>query len=133
MAISDEDGGTSGRYVVADMIARVFPTHRAFLRKVIDEGIEPASSFPPGPYPKDKLTYKSKEVVEYETPAWTKGLGTQSRLLANGDPIRGVAMLIGETPDLVYLAVRLPAGMVNLAPVIIQQVERDAVKSDREN
>jgi hypothetical protein len=61
-------------------IARVFPAHRAFVRKVIAEGIEPTSDFPFGPYPNDKLTYKNKEMVEYETPAHKDGLGTQSRL-----------------------------------------------------
>jgi hypothetical protein len=87
--LSMSGGDTSGRFSVARMIARVFPAHRTFMRNVIDEGIEPATSFPSGPYPKDKLTYRSKELVEYETPPDTDGLVTQSRLLKNGDPIRG--------------------------------------------
>ena len=66
---STEFGGTSGRFGVAEIIARVFPAHRAFVRDVIAEGIEPASSFPFGPYPNDKLTYKNSETVEYLTPA----------------------------------------------------------------
>jgi hypothetical protein len=32
--ISVEDGGTSGRFDVARMIAHVFPAHRSFVRKV---------------------------------------------------------------------------------------------------
>jgi hypothetical protein len=30
----------------------------AFVQSVIDEGIEPASEFPSGPYPKDKLLFQ---------------------------------------------------------------------------
>jgi hypothetical protein len=85
-------GGTSGRFKVARIVARVFPAHRAFVRDVIAEGIDPASDFPLGSYPNDKLTYKNNETVEYETPAHTDGLGTQSWLQENDDPIRGVAI-----------------------------------------
>jgi hypothetical protein len=127
---SYQNGDTSGRFEVARMMARVFPAHRAFVRRVIEEGIEPASSFPFGPYPKDKLTYRSPEMVDYLTPPATDGLGTQSRLLKNADTIRGVAILVGDVPDLAYLAVRLPAEMDELAPSIIQQVEQDAQRPD---
>jgi len=82
-----EDGGTSGRFGVAEVIARVFPAHMSFVQDVINEGIEPASSFPKGPYPNGKLTYKSKEIVEYDTPANTEGLGTKSWLQKNDQPI----------------------------------------------
>lgn len=126
--ISFRYGDTSGRFDVARMIARVFPSHRGFARDVIGEGIEPASAFPSGPYLKDKLTYKSREIVEYETPPGGMGLGTQSWLLKNADPISGVAILVGQTPDLVHLSARLSPRMVDLAAVIVQQVERDAAK-----
>ncbi|MBV8436098.1 MAG: hypothetical protein JOY95_01120 [Silvibacterium sp.] len=132
--MSAEGGGTSGRFGVARIIARVFPSHRAFVRKVISEGIEPASDFPSGPYPKDKLVYKSKELVEYQTPAQTEGLGTQSRLVKNADPIRGVAILVGLVgdgePSLVFFASRLPSEMTNFTSAIIQQTEYDAAHSE---
>ena len=67
--------------------------------------------------------------MEFETPPLTEGLGTQSRL-KSADPIRGMAMLVGEEPDLVYLALRLSPGMDDLAPLIIQQAERDGEKAD---
>lgn len=124
--LTNEYGGTSGRFGVARVIARVFPTHREFVTDVVNEGIEPATFFPSGPYPKDKLTYKGNELVEYETPSQTEGLGTDSRLQKNAQPIRGVAILVGEDPDLVQLSVRLPANQVDLTTVIIQQVEREA-------
>jgi len=125
--IQVNDGGTSGRFAVARMIARVFPDHKAFADNVIKEGIEPASDFPSGPYADDKLTYRSKEIVEYETPADTAGLGTMSRLKKSAEPINGVAILVGpaEQPSLVQLSARLPANLSALAPLIIQQTERD--------
>jgi hypothetical protein len=128
--VSAEDGDTSGRFGVARTIARVFPSHKAYVRKVIAEGIEPASDFPSGPYPKDQLIYKNKEIVEYQTPAQTDGLGTMSRLQKNTDPIRGVAILAGPEPDLVFLAARLPSGMNDLTSVIIQQTERGATQPE---
>ena len=125
--ISVESGGTSGRFGVARTIARVFPAHRDFVRNVIAEGIEPASDFPFGPYPNDKLNYKNKETVEYETPANKDGLGTDSRLRKNADPIRGVAILVGQEPSLHFLAMRLPNEMNGLTSAIVEQVEREAV------
>jgi hypothetical protein len=123
--LSDSIGDTSGRFEVAGIIARVFPAHKAFVTDVVAEGIEPASSFPSGPYPTDKLTYKSDEIVEYVTPADHEGLGTRSRLQASSIPISGVAILTGEEFSLTHLAVRLPPNLANLAPAILQQVEHE--------
>lgn len=126
-------GGTSGRFEVAHIIARVFPARRAFVQSVIKEGIEPSSSFLFGPYPKDKLTYRSKEIVEYETQANAEGLGTNSRLQKNGSPISGVAILSGPLtePDLWHLSERFSPNLSDLSTTIIQQVERDSAKPDR--
>lgn len=97
---------------MAETIARVFPDRMQFVREVISEGIEPASSFPAGPYTTDQLQRREKDVVEFETPANKTGLGTQSRLAANSSPIHGVAILFGEEPNLVQLML---IGCVNLA------------------
>jgi hypothetical protein len=123
--LSIECGGTSGRFAVAGTIARIFPSHSAFVREVIAEGFATASDFPSGPYPNDKLTSKSNDVVEYLTPGQTEGLGTQSWLQKNADPICGVVILTGlrEEPNLISLRVRLPSAMTDLAPAIIQQTE----------
>lgn len=128
----EESGETSGRFGVARIIARVFPSHKAFVENVIKEGIEPRSSFPFGPYPNDKLTYKTPEVVEYQTPANADGLGTSGRLTKNADPISGVAILRGEAPDLLHLSVRLPANLSDLAPVIVRQIERDSLRAGQD-
>jgi len=123
--LSDMSGGTSGRFSVARTIARVFPAHRQFARDVIKEGLEPAKDFPFGPYPTDKLAYKSKEMVEFETPAGSDGLGTASWLLKNDSPIKGVAILSGADTDCVTLSARLPSNLSDLTPAIIHQVEFD--------
>ena len=49
--IAVSSGGTSGRFEVAKVIARVFPAYKQFAQNVIAEGIEPASDFPVGPVP----------------------------------------------------------------------------------
>jgi hypothetical protein len=124
--ISSVDGGTSGRFEVAKTIARVFPAHKAFVEGVIAEGIEPASSFPYGPYPADTLKYRGENIVEFWTPAQTDGLGTASRLQKNDSPIRGVAILFGEEPSLVQLSARLPSETSELAQLMVAQAEREA-------
>lgn len=127
--LSESNGDTSGRFEVAQIIARVFPAHLAFVRRVIAEGVEPATSFPYGPYPTDRLTYKSKEAVEYVTPPNTEGLGTKSFLLRDANPIAGVALLTGEELNLTHLSARLPPEMSDVLPVVIWQVEQDSFQS----
>lgn len=78
--VSSSLGDTSGRFEVAKIIARVFPAYKQFVESVIAEGIEPASSFPFGAFPRDHLRYISKRTVEFETLANADGLGTTSRL-----------------------------------------------------
>lgn len=122
-------GDTSGRFEVAQIIARVFPTHNGFVENAIKQG-ERASSFPFGPYPKDKLLYRNDDIVEYETPANREGLGTQSRLMKDSHAIRGVAILTGDAPDLLQLSLRLPPEFGELDSIIIRQVEVDATHAD---
>jgi hypothetical protein len=121
--LSVEEGGTSGRFGVAKVIARVFPAYIAFVQNVIKEGFEPAAAFPLGPYSNDKLRYLSDRALEYETPPNAKGLGTDTLLQSNGMPIRGAAILIGEEPSLVYLSTRLSDKNRDLTRNIITQVE----------
>ncbi len=116
------DGGGSGMYEVAKVIARVFPAYRGFVQGVIASEVEPASAYPFGPYPKDKLTVQRKRLVKYRTPPHSEGLGTVSQLKANDDPIDGVAILQGPTPDLVMLNVRLPRELRDLAPMIFHDL-----------
>jgi len=130
--VSTVNGDTSGRFEVAETIARVFPAHRGFVDDVIAEKIRPASDFPSGPYPNDRLTYHGNECVEYLTPASVDGLGTASRLQKNDQPISGVAILFGEELNLVYAAIRLPKDAAELGPSIVQQLRHDVARSEEE-
>ena len=118
----------SGWYEIARTVSRVFPAHREIVAKVRQMLAQPSSAFPSGPYPTDKLTYKSDSIVEYQTPAKADGLGlgVYSRIERGDTPIDGVAMLIGNRPDLILLSVRLPSILQTLARPIIAQAERDA-------
>jgi hypothetical protein len=127
--LSVSSGGTSGRFQVAQIIARVFPAHMSFAQNVIAEGVEPKSDFPVGPFKTDKLNYLSNAAVEYQTPPNVAGLGTQSRLLPGADPIAGVAILTGADTDLVQLSARLPPALAGLEAAIIHQVEADVKSS----
>jgi hypothetical protein len=127
-----EYGDTSGRFSVAKVIARVFPTRREFVDKVVKEGFASADSFQSGPFPNDSLTYRAKDVVEFQTPSDTDGLGTYSRLRKNDEPINGVAILVGETPDLALLSVRLPQNRSDLKSAIIHQLERETAHAARQ-
>lgn len=112
--------GTSGRVDVAQLIARLFPARHAFLQGW-SEG-----DLPRGPYPKDRLFRRSSRVVEYETPARSQGMGTDTYLLPNDAPIRGAAVVQGtdEEPDTMVVAVRLPQALRDLVPTILRYVER---------
>lgn len=126
--VSEIDGDTSGRFEVAKTIARVFPASISFAQGVILEGVEPAGAFPFGPYPGDSLTYIDNGAVEYETAANQEGLGTHSRLKKNRSPIDGVVILNGQGPKLVQLSMRLPNGAGDLLPVVMRELEYDAIK-----
>jgi hypothetical protein len=117
--VDDVDGGTSGRVEVAEVIARVLPTQRNLIQRL--ESDDP-SVYKFRPYPKDKLLLQTARLVRFETPPNSEGLGTMNRLTANEDPIDGVAILEGQTPDLLMLRVRLPREQRDLAPVIIQEL-----------
>jgi hypothetical protein len=118
-------GDTSGRFSAAAIAARVFPSKRDYVQRVIDEGLLPASNFPFGPYPGDRLMYKSDLIVEYETPAHSTGLGTLTRLRPNDNAIRGVALFGDEESGVFQLAARLPRTAQRLLPIILQKFEKD--------
>ena len=129
--LSNSDGETSGRFEVAQVVARVFPAYRAYARKVIKEGFAPASNFPFGPYSSDRLTYKGKKLVEFTTPAGQRGLGTMSWLLPSDKPVTGFALLsIGPdvSTELLQLSLRLPASLSALGASLIQQAEASGTR-----
>ena len=127
--VSHSLSNTGQRSHVAEIIARVFPAYMAFATHLMEEGTGEPLKF--GPYPKDALTYRNNRMVEYKTPAQTDGLGTHSWLKKSVSPIEGVAMLVGPTPDLLLLSMRLPPELNGLTSVIVHQFEGDAERSDR--
>lgn len=127
--VMDMEGSTSGRFEVAQVIARLFPAYGQFVRNVIAEGLEPASDFPFGPYATDVVTRKSRTTVEFVTPSNMTGIGTDSRLLKSNDPIHGVEMLFpNRDMELMGVFVRLPPDLVRFAPVIINAIERTSTR-----
>jgi hypothetical protein len=126
VTLADDSGGTSGRFDVAKVAARVFAgPEKAFVASVIAEGVEPKANFPAGPYPADKLTYKTPTLVAFATPAGKDGLGAAAGLGASPLPVVGLAKLVGpaDGPDLYLLAVRLPAAQADLAAAIAAAAE----------
>ena len=117
-------GSTSGRFEVAQVIAHLFPDFQRFVVKVVREGIEPASDFPPGPYPNDILVQRSPTDVWFRTPGGTTGMGTQSLLDKGRRPITGAVMLFPVGMNLARVAFKLPEADADLDWAILTQWER---------
>jgi hypothetical protein len=125
----------SGRYEIAEVMARVFPAYRVFARRLM-KGMD--IPLPTDSYPKDTLARRGEKIVEYNTPAQTEGLGNFHSWIGKSDlPISGVAIIIDDSattgggPDLVLLSVRLPHALTGLTPVIVGQLERDTSSAGR--
>jgi hypothetical protein len=121
--LSVSSGETSGRFEVAEIAARLFPSKQEFVDGVVAEGIEPESAFPKGPYPDDILRRRGDSDVEFETPAQKDGMGTRSRLVKNGEPIDGLAIMTDKN-DLVLLDVRVSSALRDFIPAIMQTLRR---------
>lgn len=133
VAISFSNGDTVGRYTVAEMIARVFPSRLAYAAEVVEILDQTIESLPSGPFPADLLIYRNSRVVEYRTPPQSEGLGTQIRIEKNAVPIDGVVILAGQArPDLVHVAVRLPSELRDLTPAILSAVEEQVASRGSE-
>jgi hypothetical protein len=120
------NGDTSGRFAVAQIVARVFPVERAFVDRIMAEGFLPAQEFPAGPFPTDRLAYRSDRIVEFQTPAMAHGLGTLFRFAPDADPIRGITILTSEH-DVRHVAIRLPQDMTDVVPFIIREFQQAPV------
>ncbi len=90
--LSIEEGGTSGRFGVAQAVVDVFPHHMQFVTNLIagEKQIGGAPlDFKSQRGSSDIVQYKSNEVAEFSTPPNATGLGTSSWLHPNDDPIHG--------------------------------------------
>ena len=118
-------GGTSGRWEVAAMISRMFPQHRAFLRRFDELGLT-LGDMPSGPYPDDVIRRTTETWLEFTTPAGRNGLGTDGFLAPGAGQVEGLVMLLPEDEmTMVELDVRLPVGDADLAHWIISAVRHD--------
>jgi len=123
--VSRRFGDTSGRFSVAEMIARVFPAYKQFVTDVMGELDRPPRHVAVRAVPVRQAQVQGERAVEYQTPPRSEGLGTHSWLEQNDSPTYGAAMLVGPTPDLLFLTVRLRSNQQHLAASIIGHFERD--------
>ncbi len=119
--VEEKSGGTSGRFAVAVVSARLFPDlMREFIRQVRAEKLIKDSAFEVRPYPDDVLHPITDNMIEFITPASRPGFGTEG--LAESDlPIHGVAAIAdphGE-PSLLVLRSRLPTGQDRLNATLV--------------
>lgn len=122
-------GDTSGRFTVAHIAARLFPTARKFVEAVEEEGIDSRESYKFVPWPEDHIKYLTEFVVSFTTLRGRSGAGTESGLIPNSDPISGLIMANGigdnidhsgdaNSPYLLMLTVRLPESNADVYPAI---------------
>ncbi len=123
-------GDTSGRFEVARIVARMFPVYRRWVQSVIAERTDPEVPYVFGPFASDTLYALSTNFVAFETPANTQGFGTESRLVPNAQPIRGVARLYGRGPTLLQVSVRLQENQSELIGPILLQVQADTAQNE---
>jgi len=116
-------GGTFGRFDVAQIAARVFPSAKAFVDGVINEKLPGSADIHYGAYPADKLTRLGSNVVEFETPAGKIGLGSEDG--KHAWPVIGVAILLPKPDmDIVQLDVYLPPNQRGQAQIIRKAFEQ---------
>jgi hypothetical protein len=117
-------GGTSGRFTVAHVSARIFPRIRAFVDDVRNEGINSPKDYVFAPWPRDRLDRLSDFVVSYVTPPHAEGLGTAVGPRPGAESIAGLAFLSDwegkdDGPNLIGVAIRLDARDQRLSAGII--------------
>jgi hypothetical protein len=121
--IESSDGGSSGRFHVAIVAARLFPLLGSdFVAHVKQEHLVSDSLFDVEPHPADRLEYLSDRFVEYTTPANTAGLGTDGMFEVSDLPVTGLTIvnLAADVNTLTEVRVRLPAGLNSVAQAIVQ-------------
>lgn len=119
--------GTSGRFIVADVAARVFPVARKFVDMVIDGWPEEKSHIEFAPYPDDRIKHISETHIQYETPAGKKGLGAGDGWIAPAtQPVRGAALLDDEL-DFRMIQVRLSPADDDLTRTVVSAFEDTAL------
>ena len=120
------DGGTSGRFEVAEVSARFFPkVMQSFIQSVRDERLVPDSDFQVVPFPKDIVKHVTDRLVMFTTPARLKGFGT-GLFLVSDEPIQGLVALSPKSEEtaLLQFQMRLPPGKKALATALMHLEEQ---------
>ena len=90
------NGGTSGRFEVAEVSARFFPRiMQSFIQSVRDEKLVPNSYFQVVPFPTDVVKHVTDRLVMFTTPARLKGFGT-GPFLPSGSTRRQIGSRLGS-------------------------------------
>ncbi|MDO9336920.1 MAG: hypothetical protein Q7T61_11015 [Caulobacter sp.] len=112
--------GTSGRFEVARVIARLFPARKAFADAVLAEDtVSEGIVF--GPFRTDRTSLLNDHEARFETPAGQDGMGIGGRMAPGRDPVLGYAGLTADE-DLLWVGARLPASERDLATAIVADV-----------
>lgn len=130
--ISRAFGGTSGRSEVAAAIARYFPQHRSFVRRVRRAGLG-EGPFARGPWRGDRIERVGPTGIKFVTPAGRDGEGT-NWLFARGGEISGAMVLLPaddprDEPDLITVRVRLPEAQADAAWFVAVESAAQAVRA----
>src|SRR5262245_25056353 len=118
VTVDVHDGGTSGRFGVADYLARLFPKLGAsFIERVKSESI-PGVELSPEPYSSDSVKYLNNLTAEFVTPPNTVGLGTD---VPSEEATHGIVILDTSSDwSIIALRVRLGSTMQQLVPAIVR-------------
>ena len=121
--LSISDGGTSGRFEVAEIAARLFPAAKPFVDGVEAERLR--DKYVHVPYPADKITRRGLYEALVTTPANADGIGTSSFLLKGPLPIDNIVLLERDGDmSLIHMAARLSPAQRPLVAYIIAQVAK---------
>lgn len=125
ISVSYSEGGTSGRYEVAAVIARYFPRYRAYIgqiRRMMGFDIGP---MPAGPHPADRFVSRTATEVVLVTPPRRRGEATAGILAPNNDPAHSLVILDPSDDKRVFAVhLRLPRGQTALRSAIFAAVRR---------
>jgi hypothetical protein len=118
----ESNGGTGGRFEVAEVSARLFPDVMAdFIARVKAEGFPSPDFSKIKPYPDDQYTYLNPKLVKFTTPAHHDGIGT-GIFVPSADPVRGVVSLAAgdeRETNLLQFRLRLSPSDDRLAQALI--------------
>jgi hypothetical protein len=116
-------GGTSGRFNVAKIGGRIFPSARAFALRVRKEGLDDPKEYVFTRWPADRIVRLSEFAASYMTPPRANGLGTAFGLEPEREPVFGLVFLTdieerNDGPLLEGISVRLDQDNRQLYPAI---------------